>query len=117
MPGSWFVDQDPFGQIASGAVSEEDQQSYVGEKIPMLEEALLFTREHNWQVNVEIKDSGKGPGRGIIVERVLYLIRKMDMTEQVLISSFNHNYLIRSKQMAPQVATGALVAMPCHVRR
>jgi len=110
--GSWFVEQDPFGQIQSGAVSEEDCQSYIGEKIPTLEEALLFTRDKDWRVNVEIKDAGNGPGSGIIVERVLYLIRKLSMTEHVLISSFNHNYLIRSKQMAPQVSTGALVLMP-----
>ncbi len=110
--GSWFVAQDPFGQIASGAVSEQDCQSYIGEKIPTLEEALLFTREHDWQVNIEIKDSGNGPGRGIIVERVLYLIRKLAMAERVLISSFNHNYLIRSKQMSPHIKTAALVAMP-----
>ncbi len=110
--GSWFVAQDPFGQIASGGISQADCDSYIGEKIPTLEEALLFTREHNWQVNIEIKDSGNGPGRGIIVERVLYLIRKLNMAKSVLISSFNHHYLIRSKQMSPHIKTAALVAMP-----
>jgi glycerophosphoryl diester phosphodiesterase len=110
--GSWFVDQDPFGQIRSGAVNEEECQSYIGEKIPTLEDALRFTRDKDWRVNVEIKDAGNGPGSGIIVERVLYMIRKLDMTERVLISSFNHNYLIRSKQTAPEVDTAALVAMP-----
>ena len=110
--GSWFVAQDPFGQIACGAVSREECESYIGEKIPTLEEALLFTRENDWQVNVEIKDTGNAPGSGIIVERVLYLIRKLDMAERVLISSFNHTYLIRSKQMSPHIKTAALVAMP-----
>lgn len=110
--GSWYTAQDPFGQIASGAVSQADCESYTGEKVPTLEEALLFTREHDFQVNVEIKDSGNAPGGGIIVERVLYLISKLDMDEQVLISSFNHNYLIRSKQNAPHIKTAALVAMP-----
>ena len=110
--GSWFVAQDPFGQIASGAVSKEDCESYSGEKIPTLEEALLFTREHDWQVNIEIKDTGNAPGSGIIVERVLYLIRKLDMAERVMISSFKHSYLIRSKQMSPYIKTAALVALP-----
>lgn len=110
--GSWFVRQDPFGQIASGAVSADDCESYRGEKVPTLEEALRFTRDKDWRVNVEIKDLGKSPGHKIIVERVLYLIRKLDMAEQVLISSFNHHYLIRSKQQFPEVETAALVAMP-----
>ena len=34
------------------------------------------------------------------------------MAEDVLISSFTHNYLIRSKQMSPHIKTAALVAMP-----
>lgn len=110
--GSWFVTQDPFGQIASGAVSDADQQSYVGEKVPTLEEALLFTRDNDWQVNIEIKNLGKAPGSEIIVERVVYLIRKLDTAEQVLLSSFNHDYLVRSKQYAPHIRTAALVAMP-----
>ncbi len=110
--GSWFVDQDPFGQIAAEVVSEEDCDSYISEKIPTLEEALLFTREHNWHVNVEIKDAANRPGSAIIVERVLYLIRKLEMADHVLISSFNHHYLIRSKQMSPHIKTAALVAMP-----
>jgi len=110
--GSWFVRQDPFGQIASGAVTREVCDSYRGEKIPTLEEALLFTRDNDWRVNIEIKDLGKAPGNRIIVERVLYLVRKLEMAEQVLISSFNENYLIRSKQMSPHVETAALVAMP-----
>jgi glycerophosphoryl diester phosphodiesterase len=110
--GSWFVAQDPFGQIAAEAVSEADQQAYAGEKIPTLEEALLFTREHNWQVNVEIKDLDHTPGSAVIVERVVYLVRKLNMAEQVLISSFNHRYLVRSKQAAPQIRTAALVVMP-----
>lgn len=110
--GSWFVAQDPFGQIAAGAVSATEQLAYAGEKIPTLEEALLFTREHDWQVNVEIKDLGRAPGSAVIVERVVYLIRKLNMARQVLISSFNHHYLMRSKRAAPNLHTAALVSMP-----
>ena len=110
--GSWFVVRDPFGQIAAGAVSEADCQSYAGERIPTLEEALLFTRQNDWQVNVEIKDMGPTAGSERVVERVVDLVRSLGMQEQVLISSFNHRYLLRSKAAAPQMRTAALVLMP-----
>ena len=120
--GSWFVAQDPFGQIAAGEVSTADQQNYTGEKIPTLEESLFFTRQNDWQVNVEIKDLGRRPGSEVIVERVAELVRSLGMQEQVLISSFNHHYLLRSKAAAPQLRTAALVLLPVplvarHLRR
>jgi len=54
--GSWFNEKDPFGQIKAGAVPPEDQQSYVGERAPSLREALQFTLDNDWRVNVEIKN-------------------------------------------------------------
>ncbi|MBA3532561.1 MAG: glycerophosphodiester phosphodiesterase [Ardenticatenales bacterium] len=107
--GGWFNEQDPFGQIRAGAVSRHDQESYVGEPAPTLEEALRFTRQHGWRVNVEIKDMTGTAGDATIVEKVVALIEESKMRGQVLLSSFNHDYLRRARTLAPHLALGALV--------
>ena len=41
--GGWFVRQDPFGQIAAGALSTSEADSYIGLRAPTLRQALEFT--------------------------------------------------------------------------
>ncbi len=107
--GSWFVATDPFKQIAAGNVSVAEQESYRGEKAPTLREALTFTKEHNWRINVEIKDLSGTPGDATVVEKVVALVDELGMADRVLISSFNHTYLERAKQASPAIITAALV--------
>jgi glycerophosphoryl diester phosphodiesterase len=107
--GSWFIASDPFKQIKEGAVSSEEQKKFVGEPIPTLEEALIFTKENNWQINVEIKDLRGTPDDASVVEKVVQQIQKLNMEEQVWISSFNHQYITRVKQLVPDIRTGALM--------
>lgn len=107
--GSWYNQQDPFKQIAQGSVSKEMQQSYVGEPIPTLHEALTFTRDNKWRVNVEIKDAAGLPGDKDVVEKVVALINELGMTDRVIISSFNHSYLSRVKAASAKIQTAALV--------
>jgi glycerophosphoryl diester phosphodiesterase len=108
--GSWFVKTDPFKQIAAGAVSKAEQEKFVGEPIPTLREALVFTREHDWRVNIEIKDASKVPGAdAVIVEKTVALVKELGMTGQVLISSFNHSYIQKVKTLEPALVTAALV--------
>ncbi len=107
--GSWFNRTDPFGQIAAGNVTPAEQQSYSGEPAPTLREALEFTKANRWKVNVEIKDLTGTAGHRVIVERVVALIRELEMQPDALISSFNHDYLLKVKSLAPEIKTGALV--------
>lgn len=113
--GSWFIEQDPFGQIAAGMVTKKELKTYVGEPAPTLEQALSFTKEHNWHVNIEIKDLSKNPGNGHIVDRVIALVEELNMVNMVLVSSFNHQYLAHIAASYPHVLTGVLDTKP-HVR-
>jgi len=106
--GSWFNEADPFGQIAAGHVGEAEQQSYVGEPAPTLRQALEWTRDNDWRVNVELKDLGGRPGEGTFVEDVVTLIEELDMVQRVLVSSFNHDYVRRVKAANPEMKAGAL---------
>ena len=114
--GSWFIEQDPFGQIAAGVVTGEELKSYVGEPAPTLEQALLFTKEQNWHVNIEIKDLTQRPGNSQIVDKVIALVEKLNMVNVVLVSSFNHQYLAQIAASYPHVLTGVLDTKP-HVRQ
>ncbi|MGC8781060.1 MAG: glycerophosphodiester phosphodiesterase [Anaerolineae bacterium] len=107
--GSWFVETDPFKQIAAGKVTQAELASYRGEKAPSLREALIFTRDHDWRVNVELKDLSGTPGDAGVVEAVVAMINELGMADRVLISSFNHRYIERVKQADPRIATAALV--------
>ncbi|HOE70913.1 MAG TPA: glycerophosphodiester phosphodiesterase family protein [Brevefilum sp.] len=106
--GSWFVESDPFGQISQGNVAASDLENYRGTRIPKLEEALEYTKSNHWWVNIEIKDASGTPSDAVIVSEVVRLVENMGMEDQVLISSFNWDYLNQVKALNPNLATGVL---------
>mgnify|MGYP001812553843 FL=1 len=110
--GSWFAKQDPFGQIAAGMVAESDLARYVYQPAPTLKEALTFTLEHSWSVNLEIKDLGGNPDPHQVVKKILALVEDLDMLDSVLISSYNQTYLAQIREVHPSIATGVLVSKP-----
>ncbi len=110
--GGWFVQRDPYGQIAERAVTAGETERFPGARIPTLEEALDFTREYRWKVNVELKDLTGQPGDAGVVEKTVALINRMNMAGQVMISSFNHEYIVRSRAADPQMVTAALIEAP-----
>lgn len=107
--GSWYNNTDPFKQIKAGNVTPEEMHAFVGLQIPTLEEALLFTRDRKWRINVEIKDLKGGPGEETIVKMVVEMIEKLAMENYVIISSFQHRYISKVKELNPAINTGALI--------
>jgi len=108
--GTWFIDEDPFGQIVAGAVSPAEAERYRGETAPTLRQALGFTRDHNWRVNVEIKNLRGTPGDSQVVPKVVALLEELHMVDRVVVSSFNHRYLKDVRERNPRIVTGALVS-------
>ncbi len=106
--GSWYRSTDPFKQIAAGKVGPAQLDSFKGIRIPTLEECLLLTKNLSWKVNIEIKDATGHACDSGIVEKTVALVEKLGMTDSVLISSFNHDYLFRVKSAAPGMAVAAL---------
>ena len=109
--GSWFLKTDPFGQIKAGNVSPEDQRAYVGEPIPTLREALLFTKAHDWRMDIEVKPMDHPPAARI-AEKLVSLIEETGMENRVMVSSFDHQILRAVKEIAPEIPTAALVIFP-----
>jgi glycerophosphoryl diester phosphodiesterase len=79
-----------------------------GQKIPTLKEVLLFFKEHQFPINVEIKDLKGTKFDQEIVKKVILLILECKMEKLVLLSSFNHDYLRQAYTLAPQISRAAL---------
>lgn len=69
------------------------------QRIPTLEEYFQLVAQHDFLSIVELKTAfNEYPG---IEEKVIALIHAYDLTERVIISSFNHYSLLRSRALAP----------------
>lgn len=110
--GAWYETTDPFKQIAAGRVDAKDLVAFQSLGVPTLEEALLLTKDKGWKVNVEIKDATGEACDGWIVENTSAMIRSLDMAGSVVVSSFNHEYLLRLKAAAPEIQRAALIDKP-----
>ncbi|MBN2397118.1 MAG: glycerophosphodiester phosphodiesterase [Deltaproteobacteria bacterium] len=108
--GSWFAKDDPFGRIAAGEVGEKELSAYRGEKLPTLDEALRFTRDTSFPVNLELKRLPP-PLKGFpVVERVLAMIDALAVDHGlVIISSFHHALLREVQDRSPSIVVQALV--------
>jgi len=73
--GSHFIAHDPFGEINKGSISHGILASFKDEKIPTLEEVLIFTKEKYWKVNLELKNLPENFRDFPITQRVIELIR------------------------------------------
>ncbi|MCK4534067.1 MAG: hypothetical protein KAT81_00970 [Syntrophobacterales bacterium] len=108
--GSWFAKADPFGRIAAGVVTNEDLSTYRNEKIPTLSEALCFTQDVSFYVNLELKRLPPPMENFPVVGRVLAVIDDAGIDyERVIISSFNHAWLREVQVRNPSLAIQALI--------
>ncbi len=108
--GSWFIEQDPFGQIAANALSADQLAACRGQKVPLLKEALILTKELDWRVNLELKPLSVRLKCVDIVSKVLALIDQLEMAkDQVIISSFHHPWLREIRSRRPAFPIQALI--------
>ena len=106
--GSWFVREDPFGEIVAGNVGPSDLSAYVGEPVPTLREALQFVAEHRWLIDVEIKPTEELDPENVARD-LLALLEETGTAERVMVSSFDHGILRAIKEIDPAIPIGALV--------
>ncbi len=115
--GSWFVDEDPFGEVKRGNVTREDIDDFRGQEVPTLKEALELTESLDWEVDVEIKPV-EGPAITMekrletLADAVVSLIRQLDMEDRVIVSSFDHAVVELVKELNPSISGGLLVKEP-----
>lgn len=82
-------------------------------RVPTLEEVLDMARSLSMWLNIEIKDIFRAVPAELaesVVERVHQLVVSKGMKNQVILSSFNHDYMAESKKLDPDILTGLLTA-------
>jgi glycerophosphoryl diester phosphodiesterase len=117
--GSWFVNSSgsPRSARAFGTLENLDESTIKhyfsgGVVIPTLAEALQFTRDHDWLVNVEIKSVPERPRD--IVGLVLQEIAGTGTDDRVVISSFDHRDVVAANVGGREFGLGILVDTPLY---
>jgi len=82
--------------------------AYAGQRVPTLDEVLDFARARNTVVDIEIKNAPIFYAG--IEEAVVRTLGDHQMTEQVIVISFDHAAVARVKALEPRIATGVLYA-------
>jgi len=110
--GSWFIAKDPFGQIAAGAVPEADLARFRSGmvRIPTLKQVLALVSSHHSRVNIELKNFPMQYDG--IAEAVAAEVRAAGLSDKTVLSSFDHELLVRLKTIAPEIERAALCEQP-----
>ena len=97
---SWFYKTNPFKQD----LKEEGSI----QRVSTLEEVIIFAKQNNLPLNVEIKYSQNHKYKKTDIQKILNIIQKHDYIKSVIISSFHHKYLKWVKRLDSSFATAAL---------
>jgi len=81
-------------------------KKYSNEKIPTAQELIVFAKENNLILNLELKN-------GVIIypgieEKLIEMIYKYNYADKVILSSFNHYSIVHCKEISKQIKTGIL---------
>ncbi|MEK5235184.1 glycerophosphodiester phosphodiesterase [Paenibacillus sp. FSL L8-0470] len=81
-------------------------EEFKGELLPTLEDLLDLLKDSDTVLNIELKNGVfMYPG---MEEKVIAAVREFNMSERVILSSFNHYSLAHCKSLAPEIRTGIL---------
>lgn len=78
--------------------------------IPTLEEVLNIFKSNKMLINIEIKNDKISYQD--IEQDVINMVKKYNMQSRIILSSFNHNALIRCKEIDSTIQTGMLYSKP-----
>lgn len=81
--------------------------SFVGERIPTLQEVLEAVRGRCW-LNIELKSDWFFRPHEEMVRRVVQSVREAGMMDHVLFSSFTHSLVALVRHMEPKAPTGVI---------
>ncbi len=110
--GSWFERDDPFGQIAAGAVDPQQLARFAGEKVPTLKEAFQLTLELDWFLNLELKTQPSPKHNFDVVSAVLALADEVGIgANHLLFSSARLEWLKTLKQRKPEFEVQAILGL------
>ncbi|MFO7611998.1 MAG: glycerophosphodiester phosphodiesterase [Clostridia bacterium] len=83
-------------------------EAYKGQKIPSIEEVMQFVKDKNMLLNIEIKTGS--PYDAGIEKQLVKIVRKYDICDQIIYSSFNHYSLVYIKKLHDESRIAALTS-------
>lgn len=105
--GSGRVQDHTLKELKALDASHKYYESYGRQEIPTLREYFELVKNTDLISNIELKTGiYEYPG---IEEKVFDLMKEFHLEEKVLISSFNHESILRIKEIAPTIKCGLLV--------
>jgi glycerophosphoryl diester phosphodiesterase len=108
--GSWFLETDPFGELARGGIGEKAQEAIRGALVPTLEEALRLTQALGWQVNLELKRQPPPMEDFPLLEAVFAVIDAVGLGPgAVVLSSFDLDLMRAARKMRPEFRVQAVL--------
>jgi len=78
------------------------------EPLLTLEKALLFAKEEEIFINVEIKGMHNWISDREVVAIIADVIKRLGVEPQIMLSSFHHLYLLICKELLPDIPTAVL---------
>lgn len=103
--GHGFVKDHTFQQLRQLNFNRTHPE-YPWADIPTLEEVLKLIKEAGMIVNIELKNGiFDYPG---LEKKVIELVRRLEMEDQVIYSSFNHKSCLRTHEIDPKAYVGFL---------
>ena len=111
-PGARFLETDPFGQLAAGAIPQAERSAIRAERVPTLLAALELTRALGWRVNLELKRLPPERKDFPLLDRVLAAVDEAKAgPAHVLFSSGEHFWLDELARRRPEFDRQALVGL------
>ncbi|QGU96322.1 glycerophosphodiester phosphodiesterase [Clostridium bovifaecis] len=106
--GTGFIKDYTYNELLKLDAGSYFSKEFKGLKIPTLEEFFQFAKDTTLQLDLELKNSIiQYPA---IEKKVINMIKKYDMTNRVIVSSFNHYSLIKLKNISKKIKIGLLYA-------
>jgi glycerophosphoryl diester phosphodiesterase len=96
----------PYAELRTLDVGRWFDAAFAGERVPTLAEVINLSRGRI-KLNIELKFYG--PDRGL-AEKVARLVHEQDFESQCLVTSLDHDALVKVKRHEPRLATGLIVA-------
>ena len=104
--GHGFVHEHTLTELQSLDAGAWFSSDYAGARVPTLEELLYWASKSGMAVDVEIKNAPIFYDG--IENRVVAALRQADMTDQAIVSSFDHVAVQRVGELAPEITLGVL---------
>lgn len=104
--GKGFVKDFKFEELSKLDAGSWFDKNYEALSIPTAEELIILAKKNNIKINFEIKTGIVFyPG---IEEKLIEIIYKHNMQDNVILSSFNHYSMFQCKEITNEIKTGLL---------